>query len=83
VPLEAIGHVMQREQLAVALALLTRREREIIELRFGLRGEHPRTLEEVGHNFGLTRERIRQIEVKTMAKLKSYRESQCLKSSLD
>jgi RNA polymerase primary sigma factor len=82
-PLEAVGEVMRRERLAAALGLLTRREREIIELRFGLKGEHPRTLEEVGHSFGLTRERIRQIEVKTMAKLKSYRESQSLKGFVD
>ena len=82
-PLEAVGKVMQKEQLAAALGLLTRRERKIIELRFGLKGEHPRTLEEVGHSFGLTRERIRQIEVKTMAKLKCYRESQCLRGFLD
>jgi RNA polymerase primary sigma factor len=83
VPLEAVGEVMQRERLADVLGLLTRRERKIIELRFGLKGEHPRTLEEVGQRFGVTRERIRQIEVKTMAKLKSYRESQSLKGFLD
>jgi RNA polymerase primary sigma factor len=82
-PPEAVGELMQGERLAAALGLLTRREREIIELRFGLRGEHPRTLEEVGQRLGLTRERIRQIEVKTMAKLKSYRESQSLRGFLD
>jgi RNA polymerase primary sigma factor len=82
-PLEAVGDVMRREQIAAALGLLTRREREIIELRFGLKGGPPCTLEDVGHSFGLTRERIRQIEVKTMAKLKSYRESQSLKDFLD
>jgi RNA polymerase primary sigma factor len=83
VPLEAVSEVMQREQVADVLGLLTRRERKIIELRFGLNGEHPRTLEEVGQSFGVTRERIRQIEVKTMTKLKSYRESQSLKGFLD
>jgi RNA polymerase primary sigma factor len=82
-PLEAVGEVMQREQLAGVLGMLTHRERKIIELRFGLKGEQPRTLEEVGQSFGVTRERIRQIEVKTMAKLKSYRESQRLKDFLD
>jgi RNA polymerase primary sigma factor len=82
-PLEAVGEVMRRERLAAALGLLTRREREIIELRFGLKGEHPRTLEEVGQSLGLTRERIRQIEVKTMAKLNSYRESQSLRGFVD
>ena len=83
VPFEAVSEVMQREQVAAVLGLLTHRERKIIELRFGLKGEHPRTLEEVGQSFGVTRERIRQIEVKTMAKLKSYRESQSLKGFLD
>jgi RNA polymerase primary sigma factor len=82
-PLEAVGEVMQREQLAGVLGMLTRRERKVIELRFGLGGEHPRTLEEVGQKFGVTRERIRQIEVKTMAKLKSYRESQRLRDFIE
>ena len=62
---------------------LTHRERKVIELRFGLKGEHPRTLEEVGQKFGVTRERIRQIEAKTLAKLKSYRDSQRLRDFLD
>jgi RNA polymerase primary sigma factor len=82
-PLEAVGELLQKEQLASVLGMLTHRERNIIELRFGLKGGHPRTLEEVGQNFGLTRERIRQIEAKTLAKLKSYRESQSLKGILD
>ena len=60
------------------LGLLTHREREVLELRFGLKGEHPRTLEEVGQTFGVTRERIRQIEAKTLAKLKAYRDAQRL-----
>ena len=55
----------------------------MLELRFGLKGEHPRTLEEVGQKFGVTRERIRQIEAKTLAKLKSYRDAQCLRDFLD
>ena len=65
------------------LGKLTHREREIIELRFGLTSGQPLTLEEVGQGFGLTRERIRQIEAKTMAKLRSYRESQRLRDFLD
>jgi len=73
----------KKSSLASVLGMLTHRERNIIELRFGLKGGHPRTLEEVGQNFGLTRERIRQIEAKTLAKLKSYRESQSLKGILD
>jgi RNA polymerase primary sigma factor len=83
VPLEAVGEIMQREELSQVLGTLTHRERKVIELRFGLKGEHPRTLEEVGQSFGVTRERIRQIEVKTMAKLESYRESQRLRDFLD
>ena len=51
---------------------LTHRERKVLELRFGLRGEEPRTLEEVGQRFGVTRERIRQIEAKTLNKLQAY-----------
>ena len=65
------------------LNLLTQRERRIIELRFGLKGGHPRTLEEVGVQFGVTRERIRQIEAKTLAKLQAYRDAQCLRGFLD
>ena len=64
-------------------ATLTRRERTVIELRFGLKGEQPHTLEEIGQRFGLTRERIRQIEAKTLAKLQSYRDAQRLRDFLD
>jgi RNA polymerase primary sigma factor len=74
---------MQKEELNAVLSTLTHRERKVIELRFGLKGEHPRTLEEVGQKFGVTRERIRQIEAKTLAKLKSYRDSQRLRDFLD
>jgi len=82
-PVEAVSEIMQKEELGMVLGTLTHRERKVIELRFGLRGEHPRTLEEVGQKFGVTRERIRQIEAKTLAKLKSYRESQRLREYLD
>ena len=82
-PVEEVGQIVEREQLTRVLNLLTQRERRIIELRFGLKGDHPRTLEEVGQEFGLTRERIRQIEVKTLAKLKAYRAAQCLRGCLD
>ena len=74
-PLEAVSEIMQNEELGHVLGTLTHRERKVIELRFGLKGEHPKTLEEVGQKFGVTRERIRQIEAKTLAKLKAYRES--------
>ena len=82
-PMEAVADIMQKEELNAVLNTLTHRERKVIELRFGLKGEHPRTLEEVGQKFGVTRERIRQIEAKTLAKLKSYRESQRLRDFLD
>jgi RNA polymerase primary sigma factor len=82
-PIEAVSEIMQKAAVAKVLATLTYRERKIIELRFGLKGEHPRTLEEVGQTFGLTRERIRQIENKTLAKLTSYRDTERLRGFLD
>ena len=82
-PLEAVSEIMQKEELDNVLGTLTHRERKVIELRFGLKGEHPRTLEEVGQKFGVTRERIRQIEAKTLAKLKAYRDSQRLRDFLE
>ena len=83
VPVEAVSEIMLAEEINSVLAGLTRRERTVIELRFGLKGEHPRTLEEVGQKYGVTRERIRQIEAKTLAKLTSYRDSQRLRDFLD
>src|SRR5450756_1019272 len=83
IPVEAVSEIMQKEELNLVLSTLTHRERKVIELRFGLKGEHPRTLEEVGQKFGVTRERIRQIEAKTLAKLKAYRDSQRLRDFLD
>jgi len=83
VPVEAVSEIMQKEQLDHVLGMLTHRERKVIELRFCLDGGHPKTLEEVGRAFGLTRERIRQIEAKTLAKLKASREVQRLRDSLE
>jgi RNA polymerase primary sigma factor len=68
-PADAAAFKLLQEQLRQTLRTLTDRECTIIELRFGLANDHPRTLREVGRIFGLTRERIRQIEVKTLAKL--------------
>ena len=82
-PEEAVGELLQKEELDSVLSMLTHRERKIIELRFGLKGEHPRTLQEVGQRFGRTRERIRQIEGKTLAKLTNYRDSQRLRDFLE
>ena len=82
-PVEEVDGIVQREDLKRVLDLLTQRERTIIELRYGLADGHPRTLEEVGVEFGLTRERIRQIEAQTMAKLKAYRAARGLRAWLD
>mgnify|MGYP000817803798 FL=1 len=62
---------MLQEQLTQVLDSLADRERKVIELRFGLVDGHPRTLEEVGREFGVTRERIRQIEAKALRKLRN------------
>ncbi|MFN2628248.1 MAG: RNA polymerase sigma factor RpoD [Gaiellaceae bacterium] len=70
---------LRREDIENALGALPERERQVIELRFGLRGEQPRTLEEVGREFGVTRERIRQIENNTLKKLELLPEAQALK----
>ena len=70
---------LRREDIQRALDALPERERAVIALRFGLTGEQPRTLEEVGRAFGVTRERIRQIENNTLKKLESLPEAQGLK----
>ena len=61
---------MLREQMESVLKTLTPRERDVLKLRFGLDDGYPRTLEEVGHIFEVTRERIRQIEAKALKKLR-------------
>src|SRR3954469_21129468 len=68
-PFDAVAETLRSEQLADALAALPLREREVIELRFGLTGARSYTLEEVGRLYGLTRERVRQIEGHALAKL--------------
>src|SRR5256714_12670628 len=65
-PFELASENLRRENVRRALAALPRREREVIEMRFGLTGGRPRTLEEVGRAFNVTRERIRQIENHTL-----------------
>ena len=82
-PLETVCEIMQKEEINSVLSTLTHRERKVIELRFGLQDEHPRTLEEVGQKFGVPRERIRQIEAEALAKLTSYQDSQKLRDFLD
>jgi RNA polymerase primary sigma factor len=82
VPMEAAAFIMLQDQLEQVLDNLTIREQRIIQLRFGLTDGHPRTLEEVGREFGVTRERIRQIESKTLAKLRHPSRAQMLREYL-
>jgi RNA polymerase primary sigma factor len=83
VPIEAAAFIMLQDQLERVLDDLSCREQRIIQLRFGLIDGHPRTLEEVGREFGVTRERIRQIESKTLAKLRHPSRAQMLREYLD
>ena len=83
VPPDAASFSMLQEQLTQVLDGLAERERKVIELRFGLADGHPRTLEEVGREFGVTRERIRQIESKTLAKLRHPSRSSKLKDYIE
>ena len=76
------GFLLQ-EQLESVLHTLSEREKKVIQLRFGLVDGHPRTLEEVGKEFGVTRERIRQIESKTLSKLRHPSRSQKLRDYLE
>src|SRR5919202_1076068 len=78
-PFDSASLSLRREDIERALDSLPERERKVIELRFGLKGEPPCTLEEVGRAFGVTRERIRQIENNTLKKLESLPEAQGLK----
>jgi RNA polymerase primary sigma factor len=83
VPIEAAAFIMLQDQLGRVLCELSEREQRIIQLRFGLSDGHPRTLEEVGREFGVTRERIRQIESKTLAKLRHPSRALLLREYLD
>jgi len=78
-PLEVVFRQIRREELFRVLDSLPSRDRKVLELRFGLKGESPRTLEEVGERFGVTRERVRQLEAKTLNRLKNYRDAQALR----
>jgi RNA polymerase primary sigma factor len=83
VPLERASFKLLQEQLESVLHTLSGREKEVIRLRFGLTDGQPRTLEEVGKQFGVTRERIRQIESKTLSKLRHPSRSQKLRDYLE
>ena len=83
VPLERASFKLLQEQLESVLHTLSDREKEVIRLRFGLVDGQPRTLEDVGKKFGVTRERIRQIESKTLSKLRHPSRSQKLRDYLE
>ncbi|MGF7236341.1 MAG: RNA polymerase sigma factor RpoD [Frankia sp.] len=83
IPLEAATVVLLQEQLDAVLCTLSARERHVVRLRYGLADGRPRTLEEVGREFGVTRERIRQIESKTLAKLRHPARSEKLRDYLE
>ena len=78
-PDEAAEVAMRKETLGKILSTLSHRERRVLELRYGLDGEHPRTLDEVGRTFNVTRERIRQIENQSLKKLRALADAHSLK----
>ena len=80
---DVVAVQLDKDTVSEALNTLPYRERKVIELRFGLKGEHPRTLEEVARRFGVTRERIRQIEAKALSKLQATEKTRRLKSQLE
>ena len=83
IPEEAATHALLKEQLSEVLATLTPREAKVLSLRFGIEDGRPRTLEEVGKEFNVTRERIRQIEAKALRKLRHPSRNKKLKDFLD
>jgi RNA polymerase primary sigma factor len=82
-PPDVVAQKQVREAVVGALADLSPREQEVVRLRFGLDDGQPRTLEEVGRQFGVTRERVRQIESKTLAKLRHPQRSEKLRDYLE
>ena len=82
-PYERAAEILTNEALRDALQKLSYRERRVLELRYGLGGEHPRTLDEVGRTFNVTRERIRQIENQSLKKLQSLAAAQKLRDTPD
>jgi RNA polymerase primary sigma factor len=82
-PSDAASHHLLKEQICAVLGSLTKRERKVLQLRFGLEDGRSRTLEEVGREFGVTRERIRQIETKALRKLRHPSRSKKLKDYME
>ena len=83
VPAEEAAYTLLQEQLEKVMETLTEREQKVIRLRYGLGSGRPRTLEEVGKEFNVTRERIRQIEAKALRKLRHPSRSRILKDYLE
>ena len=81
-PTEAVSDSLLKLHLREALDELPERERQIIEMRFGMKDDRPRTLEEVGREFDITRERVRQIQMKTLNLLREQRRTQNLREYL-
>ena len=81
-PYERAAEILTKEALRDALENLSYRERRVLELRYGLGGERPCTLDEVGRTFNVTRERIRQIEGQSLKKLQSLAETQKLRNTV-
>ncbi|WP_329198866.1 RNA polymerase sigma factor [Streptomyces sp. NBC_01435] len=82
-PVESAAFLLLREHLEAVLSTLGERERKVVQLRYGLDDGRPRTLEEIGRIFGVTRERIRQIESKTLGKLRDHAFADQLRGYLD
>ncbi|MGW7194795.1 RNA polymerase sigma factor [Streptomyces chryseus] len=82
-PVESAAFLLLREHLEAVLSTLGERERKVVQLRYGLADGRPRTLEEIGRIFGVTRERIRQIESKTLGKLRDHAFADQLRGYLD
>ena len=83
VAVDAVSFTLLQDQLQSVLQTLSEREAGVVRLRFGLTDGQPRTLDEIGQVYGVTRERIRQIESKTMSKLRHPSRSQVLRDYLD
>ncbi len=80
-PLDEVSEMLARDDVQAVLAMLDDRERKVLELRYGLDGKAPMTLDDVGSEFGVTRERVRQIECRTLRKIKRSKQSSCLNGS--
>ena len=80
-PADVVSGIIAKESLAKVLKAMDKRERKVVELRFGFKGERPRTLAQVGSRFNVSRERIRQIEAKALEQIKAAQEIQAMRES--